>query len=268
MATFLVAHGAWTGGWFWRKMFRPMRELGHELIVPTLTGLGERQHLGHQGIDLDTHVSDLLHVMHCEDLAGVTLIGHSYGGMVATGVAHKAAQRLDGVIYLDAFVPQSGECLLDLLPAEARSKMEQAAGAQVPPNPMPPDTMAEDVAWAVARRVPQPLRTFEQPVVLGGVPAGLAKAYIYCSRHAPGDVFGRFSEQARNDADWIHAELDSSHNPHVTAPAALATLLDTLVLQLARRRAIGPPCYALANQTPMLTEQDVIDQYTSSGGGT
>ena len=242
MATFLVAHGAWTGGWFWRKMFRPLREFGHELIVPTLTGLGERQHLANKGIGLDTHISDVLQVMHYEDLANVTLIGHSYGGMVATGVADKAAPRLSGIIYLDAFVPRSRECLLDLLPYEARSSMEEAArtegdGWKVPPNPMPPDTTVDDANWAVARRVPQPIKTFEQPLELSDVSTSLAKAYIYCKRYAPGNVFRRFSEQAQREPGWNHVELDASHNPHVTVPIELATLLDTLVRELARRGA-------------------------------
>jgi pimeloyl-ACP methyl ester carboxylesterase len=95
VATFLVAHGAWTGGWFWRKMFRPLRALGHELIVPTLTGLGERQHLAHPDIGLDTHITDILEAMRFEDLEDVTLIGHSYGGMVATGVADQEPRRLN-----------------------------------------------------------------------------------------------------------------------------------------------------------------------------
>lgn len=234
MATFLVAHGAWTGGWFWRKLLGPMHGLGHELIVPTLTGVGERQHLASRATDLDSHITDLLQVMHYEDLANVVLVGHSYGGMVATGVADKAAERLERVIYLDAFVPRSGECLLDLLPQEARSRMQEAARAQgdgwkVPPNPMPPDTSADDVAWAVPRRVDQPIKTFEQPVELGRASIGLPRTYIYCKRNGPGDVFRRFSEQAQRDPGWSHVEIDASHNPHVTTPLELAALLDKLV---------------------------------------
>jgi len=129
MATFLVARGAWTGEWFWRKMFRPMRELGHDLIVPTLTGLGERQHLSNRDIGLETHINDVLQVIAYQDLTNVTLVGHSYGGIVATGVADKVVRRLSALIYLDAFVPRSGQCLLDLLPQDAAKKMQEAARA-------------------------------------------------------------------------------------------------------------------------------------------
>ena len=233
MATFVVAHGAWTGEWFWRKMFRPMREFGHQLIVPTLTGLGDRQHLGNKNTGLDTHITDVLQVLEYEDLASVTLIGHSYGGMVATGVADRETLRLNGLIYLDAFVPRSGECLLDLLPQDARMRMQEAArtggdGWKVPPNPMPPDTSVDDVAWAVNRRVGQPIQTFQQPLELSEVSAGLARTYIYCKRSAPGDVFRKFSERAQREPEWNHVELDASHNPHVTVPSELAALLNTL----------------------------------------
>jgi pimeloyl-ACP methyl ester carboxylesterase len=242
MATFLVAHGAWTGEWFWRKMFRPMRDLGHDLIVPTLTGLGERQHLAHRGIGVDTHVADLLQVLQLRDLRDVTLVGHSYGGMVAAGVADKAAGRLKGLIYLDAFVPRSGECLLDLLTEDAKTRMQEAArtggdGWKVPPNPMPPDTSAEDIAWAVPRRVGQPIRTFQQALELGDASQRLPKTYVYCKRYGPGDVFRNFSEQARREPEWGHVELDASHNPHVTTPNELAALLDVLTRESATTKA-------------------------------
>jgi pimeloyl-ACP methyl ester carboxylesterase len=222
-------------------MFGPLRAFGHELVVPTLTGLGERQHLASRDIGLDTHITDILEAMRFEDLADVTLIGHSYGGMVATGVADQAARRLSGLIYLDAFVPHSGECLFDLLPKKARSSMLEAArtegeGWKVPPNPMPPDTAAEDVKWAVDRRVAQPINTFSQSLELSGVATTLAKTYIYCKRHAPGNVFGRFSEQAQVEPGWIYVELDASHNPQVTMPSELAALLDTLVREPPRLR--------------------------------
>ncbi|HTO63310.1 MAG TPA: alpha/beta fold hydrolase, partial [Bradyrhizobium sp.] len=85
--TFLVCHGAWGGGWSWKKMRRLMRAAGHRLIAPTYTGLGERAHLANPSIDLDTHIQDVRNVITYEDLSDIVLIGHSYGGMVATGVA-------------------------------------------------------------------------------------------------------------------------------------------------------------------------------------
>lgn len=233
MATFLVVHGAWAAGWVWKKMRPLMRARGHELITPTCTGIGERSHLATRDVDLDTHIADVLNVLHFDDLTDVVLVGHSYGGMVATGVADRAADRLAQVVYLDAFVPRDGQSLLALLPEEARVRTREAArlddeGWRVPPNPMPPDTSEADVAWATPRRAMQPLKTLEQPVRLTGAIERLRRTYIYCTRPAPGDVFRQFAERARSETGWKCLEIDSSHNPHVTAPAALAALLDGL----------------------------------------
>jgi pimeloyl-ACP methyl ester carboxylesterase len=145
--TFLVCHGAWSAGWAWKKMHPLMQAAGHRLITPTYTGLGERAHLAHPGIDLDAHIEDMLNVIKYEDLRDIVLIGHSYGGMVATGVADRARDKVRQLIYVDAFVPQDGQSLLDLNEA-ARARMQELAkagdGWRVPPNP--------DAAGYLARR--------------------------------------------------------------------------------------------------------------------
>ena len=121
MATFVVAHGAWSAGWAWKKMRPLLRDKGHELFTPTYTGVGERAHLATPEVGLETHIQDILAVLEAEDLSGIVLVGHSYGGMVATGVADRAASRIAQLIYLDAFVPRSGQSLFDLLTLDARS---------------------------------------------------------------------------------------------------------------------------------------------------
>ena len=233
MATFLVAHGAWSAGWVWKKMRPLLRELGHELFTPTYTGLGERVHLARHDVGLETHIGDILGVLQFEDLRNVILIGHSYGGMVATGVADRAPERLAQLVYLDAFVPRDGQCQFDLQSAETRSRMHEAArtvgdGWRIPPNPVPLDTSEADVAWVTPRRVMQPLMTFEQPLHLTGAGERIPKVYIYCTRPAPGDVFRQFAERARSETRWRYFEIDASHSPHVTAPTSLATLLDNI----------------------------------------
>lgn len=102
MSTFVVAHGAWSAGWVWKKMRPLMAARGHTLFTPTYTGVGERAHLAHRGINLDTHIADMLAVLEFEDLRDVILIGHSYGGMVASGVADRARGRIRHLVYLDA----------------------------------------------------------------------------------------------------------------------------------------------------------------------
>lgn len=233
MATFLVAHGAWSAGWSWTKMRPLLRERGHDLITPTYTGLGDRSHLASRDLDLEAHVADVLAVIRYEDLRNFVLIGHSYGGMVATGVADRVPDRLSHLVYLDAFVPRAGQSLLDLVDPETRARMLDAArslgdGWRIPPNPMPPDTSEADLAWAIPRRVMQPLKTFEQPIRLTAAAERLPRTYLYCTRPGPGDVFRQFAQRARSEPGWQYLEVDASHSPHITAPALLAAVLDSV----------------------------------------
>lgn len=233
MATFLVAHGAWSAGWAWKKMRPLLRARGHELFTPTHTGLGERSHLAHPGIDLDAHIADILAAMRFEDLHDVILVGHSYGGMVATGVADRASDRISKLVYLDAFVPRDGQAVFDLIGDTGPERAREAArvhgeGWRVPANPMPADTPEADVAWAGPRRMMQPIKTFEQPLRLTGAVDRLPRTYIYCTRPGPGDAFRQFADRARAEPGWKYHELDASHNPHITMAETLADLLDRI----------------------------------------
>jgi pimeloyl-ACP methyl ester carboxylesterase len=229
MATFVVAHGAWSAGWAWKKMHPLMAARGHRLLTPSHTGLGERAHLAHPGIDLDTHIADILGVIEMEDLRGVILIGHSYGGMVATGVAGRARDRIARLVYVDAFAPRDGDSVLSLTPAREQAMREAVAksgeGWKIPQNPMPPDTPEADKSWAEPRRRPQPFKTFEQKLKLAGGELTLPRHYIYCSRHPPNDPFRQFLERARREG-WGVSEIDASHNPHITCPEVLMDVLD------------------------------------------
>jgi pimeloyl-ACP methyl ester carboxylesterase len=231
LATIVLAHGAWSAAWAWKKMRPLMAAAGHEFFVPTYTGLGERAHLASRDNDLDTHIQDVLGVLQFEDLRDVVLIGHSYGGMVATGVADRAPERIAQLIYLDAFVPQDGQALADFWPeAERQRRMEGVKagdGWRVAPNPIPPDTSAEDAAWIAKFRMPQSFRCFEQPVRLR-TKLTLPRSYIQCTRYAERGPFGQFAARARGEG-WATYELDASHNPNVTAPGALMELLQRIL---------------------------------------
>jgi len=229
MATFVVAHGAWSAGWGWKKMHLLMSARGHRLITPTYTGLGERSHLASPNIDLDTHIADILGVLTFEDLRGINLIGHSYGGMVATGVADRARERIAKLIYIDAFAPNDGDSVIDLLPAAARAQRKPSPDGFIAPVPMPPDTAPEDRAWGEPLRRPQPAKTFEQKLKLHGGPLMLPRHYIYCTRNASDDRFRQFLERAKRE-NWGVSEIDSSHNPHITCPEALADLLGRIAV--------------------------------------
>ncbi len=199
MATFLVVHGAWSAGWAWKKMRPLVRALGHAIFTPTCTGLGERSHLGTPEVDL----------------------------------ADRVPERIARLVYLDAFVPEDGQAARDIVPASVPRPAIDESSWRTPPNSMPPDTGAEDLAWAVPRRVGQPRKTFAQPARLTGAVTRLPRTYIHCTRIGPGDMFGQFAARARSNPAWGFHELDASHNPHITMPETLAALLD----DIARGRA-------------------------------
>src|SRR5437764_8833612 len=114
VATYVLVHGGGHGGWCYQRVARILRSAGHDVYTPTLTGLGERSHLMRPGIDLDTHILDIVNVLHYEDLRDVILVGHSYGGMVITGAADRASDRVGRLVYLDAANPKNGESLVDV----------------------------------------------------------------------------------------------------------------------------------------------------------
>jgi pimeloyl-ACP methyl ester carboxylesterase len=233
-ATFLVCHGAWSAGWAWKKMHPRMSAAGHRLVTPTYTGLGEREHLANPSIDLETHIQDILNVIKYEDLRDVVLIGHSYGGMVATGVAGRARDRIVQLIYLDAFVPKDGQSLLDLNEPARQRMMDLAKsgdGWRVPPNPTPPDTSEADIEWLTERRVDMPIKCFEMKLRLPDGELTLPRSYIYATRTTPADTFGPFANRAKSEPGWRYYELDASHSPHVTTPETLMALLQKIVAE-------------------------------------
>lgn len=209
-----------------------MAASGHTFVAPTYTGLGERAHLASPEIGLETHITDLLEVLRYEDLRDVVVLAHSYGGMVATGVVDRAAERIARLIYLDAFVPRDGQSLADIVPAAQRERMRATAAAgdgwRIPPNPSPDDTAAGDVAWVAERRLAHPLKCFEQPLrLLNGEPA-LPRSYIRAVRHAS-EAFDAAVERARAEPGWRAYEIASTHSPNVTAPQELMMLLNRIL---------------------------------------
>jgi pimeloyl-ACP methyl ester carboxylesterase len=226
MAVFVICHGAWGGGWSWRKMRPLLRDGGHEVFTPTYTGLGERAHLAHPMIDLETHIQDILAVIRYEDLHGIVLVGHSYGGMVATGVADRVPERLAHLVYLDAFVPEDGQSLDDLTNSTPGEPIE---GWLRPPRPAAPDTSPEDLAWAASRRRHQPSRCFMQKLRLSQATPPVPRTYIHCTKKQGHDNFTQFAERFGKDPAWRFQTVETSHSPNITAPELLAAALLDIV---------------------------------------
>jgi len=228
--TFVLVHGAWYGGWCWRKLTPLLAQAGCAVHTPTLTGLGERAHLAVGETSLQTHVQDLQAVLQMHDLRDVILVGHSYGGMVTSLVAERERARIRQLVYLDAFVPEDGTRVVDyLLPQERREAIVKIGTETGFVPPVPATALgvsdAADLAWINARVVRQPFSTFNEPVRLTApAGAGLPRAYIACVEPASGS-FGQFAAKLRNDPGWQFKELRTGHNAMVTAPQALATAL-------------------------------------------
>ena len=233
MRSVVIVHGAWSGGWAWRRVREGLEHRGIRVFTPTLTGVGERTHLAHPAVDLTLHIQDIAAVLEYEDLSDVVLVGHSYGGMVITGVADKVPERIGRLAYVDAFVPTHGMAAFDLMPPEAAKAMREGAanegnGWRIPPSTPPADTSPEDIAWITPRRVPQPMRTFGQKLELKHKEPRHPRSYIVCKRLGAFDTFGPFARAAKDDPAWQYHELDASHSPNITAPDALIELLAPL----------------------------------------
>jgi pimeloyl-ACP methyl ester carboxylesterase len=229
---FVLVHGSSGGGWIWKRLAPRLRGAGHDVYAPTLTGLSDRAHLLHCGIDLTTHIDDVARLIVCEDLSNVILVGNSYAGMVITGVANRVPEHLRLVVYLDAYVPEPGQSAVDLWSPERRAFAAQAGSAgEGVARPPPPEmfgvTDPELKDWINARMTPHPVASYTEPLTAGG-PESLAleRAFIYCTGNPPStpDVFGPFARAARARG-WDVRDLAAGHLAMLTAPAALAQLL-------------------------------------------
>ncbi|WP_374449036.1 alpha/beta fold hydrolase [Stella sp.] len=223
MANYLVCHGAWSGGWSWARVRPLLEQAGHTMLTPTYTGLGERAHLASPAVDLETHIADIGNVIAYEDAQDLVLVGHSYGGMVATGVADRMPDRVRRLVYLDAFVPGDGQSLSDF--AGSGQVAEPVDGWLIPPMPPAPDATPEDLAWTTPRRRHHPARCFVQKLRIVNPDPPFPRTYIHCTKKAGFDLFRQFADRYRADPGWSFHTLDASHSPNVTAPAALAELL-------------------------------------------
>ena len=228
MADYVLVHGGWQGGWVFQSLARLLRAAGHEVYAVTLTGLGERSHLAAMPINLETHISDVANVVLFEDLKDVVLVGHSYGGMVVTGVADRLADRIGALVYLDALVPENGDTLLALRPEYHQIFFEAAAaggGCLIAPRPASNfDARAEFWPLIDAKNTPHPLTCFTQALVLTGAHAGVKqRIYIY----AEGGIFDGAYERFENDGGArVEAIADAGHSVMLDQPEQVCRILN------------------------------------------
>ena len=239
MATFVLIHGAWHGGWSWWKTSPLLWQAGHVVLAPSLTGLGERRHLAAlmppAAINLDLHIRDVVSLFQAEDLTDVILVGHAYAGMVITGVAEQAPERISSLVYVNGVAPSDGEAMVDQLEAVrgpefvARIRGFIAEGVPFVPSPTDAAEIAQrwtitdpsDQAFMLPRLSPQPTLTFSQPVRTGNPDAAaLHREFIVCSESG----FEPVAERASASGWGVH-HIDTGHDPMVTTPQELAGIL-------------------------------------------
>ena len=229
MTTYVLLHGAWHGGWCWRRVASRLRTAGHEVFTPTFTGLSDRAHTLHPGVGLATHVDDVVRLLASEDLHDVVLVGHSYAGMVVSGVCERAPERIRRRVHLDAFVPRDGEAAIDLLPPEvAHHYRESVAGPGfgwlIPPRSLTVLGVEDpsDLDWITPRLTPHPWATYAEAAALGDAETGVPGLFVECVDWLR--VFQGQGQRAR-ERGWTVENLATGHEAMVTAPAALSEVL-------------------------------------------
>jgi pimeloyl-ACP methyl ester carboxylesterase len=239
VATYVLVHGGAHGGWCYQRVARILRSAGHEVYTPTLTGLGERSHLLSVDVDLDTHITDVVAVLHYEDLSDVILVGHSYGGMVITGIADRAPDRIGRLVYLDAANPVNGQSLVDVsgpIIEAVRPYGRVVDGVELVLLPSPDAALLygvtdpDDLAWMADRLSGHPWRCFEQPLrltdeeKLWAIPA----YHIVCTSTLATRDPELMAEARAAGRLW---DIDTGHDLMITEPTAVANAL----LQIAAR---------------------------------
>jgi pimeloyl-ACP methyl ester carboxylesterase len=219
--TYVLVHGAWHGGWCWRKVTPLLTAAGHRVYTPTLTGLGERSHLLTPEVGLATHVKDVTALFEYEDLRDGVLVGHSYGGMVVAGAAPSLVARLAGVVYLDAFLPDDGKALRDYVPLNAPEGVWRLPVPGKPPRFGVKDPA--DVEWMEARLTDQPLKAMTEPVrISADISKRVPHTFILCTK---ANQFAAAAERARQRGFRYRELLTAGHDAMISQPKELAQLL-------------------------------------------
>ena len=228
MATFVLVHGAWHGAWCWRRVARLLRCNGHEVFTPTLTGLAERLHLLTPDINLDTHILDVVNEVKLQELNDVALVGHSYGGMVISGVAEKVEKAISCFVMLDAFFPEDGQALVDLQSAPRRETIliaERNGATTIPPRSAAAfNVNAADRAWVDAQCTPQPIQCFLQRLSLSGARERIANKIYVRAKGYPSEPFDFGMARARAEGWRVH-EVACGHDVMLDMPERLADIL-------------------------------------------
>ena len=237
MATFVLVHGAWFGGWCWQKVIPFLEAAGHEVYAPTLTGLAERAAELSPEVGLDTHIQDIVGLLVDEDLHGVILVGHSYGAMVITGAVDAVPERIAHLVYLDTFVPRDGDSMAGISPIVIYllRKQTHCDGWRIASHGDYGVTTEPDRSWVLSKVTPQPLKTLEQPLHLmnPAIVSTKPRTHIECTGKSVVSLLLQRLAQLLlapralppTEAGWRLRKLPTGHDAMITMPKELADVL-------------------------------------------
>lgn len=233
MADFLLVHGAWHGGWCWRRLIPLLQAQGHRVHAPTLTGVGERRHLLDATTGLHTHIEDVVAALEAEEFTDPILVGHSYAGMVITGVAEHLGARgvaIRRLVYLDAAVPLPGESWSSRHPPEVVASRIEAARPSggltlPPPDPAIFGLAGEDRDWVTRRQTPHPFSPYRAPLAFDAARwRAIPRSFIDCNQ-PPLATIDASRKRVREQGDWDIQVLETGHDPMISDPQGLARIL-------------------------------------------
>jgi pimeloyl-ACP methyl ester carboxylesterase len=231
--TFVLVHGAWHGGWCWRRVSDLLERKGHKVFTPTMTGLGACSHLLSKDVNLTTHITDIVNFIEWENLGNIVLVGHSYGGYIVSGAAEKVGGKVGSIVFLDAFVPESGESLA----AGASQPVKEAIAAALGrgEHALKPVSAAvfrvneADRAWVDGKCTPHPIGTMTEAIKLTGARDKIAKKAYIRAKGYPSVPFDAMLAKYQPNTAWKTFEMTAGHDAMVDQPQELTDLL----LQLA-----------------------------------
>ena len=225
MATYVLVHGSYQGGWIWQPVANRLRAAGHQVYAPSLDGCGERKGMLRPGITTETQADEVAQLLFYEDLKHVILVGTSSGGMVTCRVAELMRDRIDRLVFVDALALLSGESIRDIVKSTSvTGELSVAPSREEAVNRLFADLDPTSRAWALERYTPHPVGIYDQPVKLDSFWTQPWKASVIWCRRAPNPGEAHLRRAAeRLNATW--AELDTGHYPMLTEPEALARLI-------------------------------------------
>lgn len=219
--TFVLVPGAWHGAWCYRRVADLLIAKGHTVHALTLTGLADRAHLASDAVNMETHVADVVNFVTWEDLKDIVLVGHSYGGLVVTGAAEKIGPQIASIVYLDAFIPEDGQSMVDIV---NRPVPETGFAPPFPAKMM--KVNAKDEAWVDSKVTPQPVNTYRQKMAITGAYKKIAKKTYVRTLQFNNPIFQKTYEALKAQADWKTHTIDCGHDLMVDKPQETAALLE------------------------------------------